>query len=354
MSAVQPENSLQGLMDDDPSEVLPNSLAELKSDDGQSTEAQEAAVQEARLKDEARMRTMGPAAFSTFLHESAAAINSSASAAPRIPYYGDSALFPSGLEGHSPSPMPSYGSAQAYPAVYANSRPFGQPMYPGYPVGAPTGSPYATNGYPAVYSAHPYPAGPSPVPHGYAMRDASHTGMPLGITNPALMATYGYGQPAPRYGAVGANGPATTGRTTHNHSSPYARASMQPVPPTSFISPPYGSAYQPMAMPQQSYRPASPFGSGSHGSPPHSARLPGPSSTMASPVIVPQQLPPVPSFGTAVSPAAAYQQSASMTFPHARSAGLPPYGGMHGAGYGSYGGRPNGAVPAGRGGPRGW
>lgn len=303
------------------------------------------------------MRTMGPAAFSTFLHESAAAIDSSALAAQRMPYYGDSALFPNGLDGHSStSPMPSYGTSHAYPAMYASSRAFGQPVYPGYPVGAPTGSPYAANGYPAVYSAHPYPSGPSPVPqvHGYAIRDASQSGLPLGITNPALMATYGYGQPAPRYGAVGASGPATIGRPTHNHSSPYARASMQQVPPTSFISPPYGSAYQPMAVPQQSYRPASPFGNGSHGSPPHSARLPGPSSTMASPVIVPQQLPPVPSFGMAVSPGPGYQQPASMTSPHARPAGLPPHSGMHGGGYGSYGARPNGAVPAGQGGHRGW
>ncbi|GAA5872790.1 hypothetical protein JCM3774_006331 [Rhodotorula dairenensis] len=387
ISAVQPENSLQGLLDDDPSEVLPNSLAELKSEDGHSIEGKDA--QHEPSKGDAQLRAMPPN-FSAFLHESAAAIDPAAVAAQRPSYYQDASPFGNGFEPQpAPSPVSAYGPPQPYSThLYPAARGLSQQLYAAYAVPAPAGmSPYVTAGYPSTYSTQAYPpTSPIPPTLGYPSpyRESAPASVPHGITNPALIATYGYGQPnvAPRYGAVGAGGVAPMSRSSHNHTSPYARGPVQVAPPpTSYISSPYGSAYQAGARPQQtpqqqqphhSHRPSSPFGNGSHGSPSQSARYPAPSSTMASPVIVPQQLPPVPSF-SAASQQAMYaphqqQQSFGVASPVARAAGLPPYAGMAN-GYSAYGGGMVGGPAPGRGvsapsrgggkpggpvGPRGW
>ncbi|GAA5990691.1 hypothetical protein JCM10908_003192 [Rhodotorula pacifica] len=385
LSAVQPENSLQGLLDDDPSEVLPSSLAELKSDDGQSNEGKEGPHEAA--KGEAQLRAM-PHNFSAFLHESAAAIDPAAATAQRPAYYQDSSVFANGIEPQStPSPISAYGPPQGYSThLYPGARGLSQQLYAAYPVASPGMSPYVTAAYPSAYSTQAYPpASPVPPTLGYPSpyRESAHANVPHGITNPALIATYGYGQPnvmsaAPRYGAVGAGGVASMGRPSHNHTSPYARGPVQAAPPTSYIPSPYGgAAYQSASLSQQqqhahhpSYRSSSPFGNGSHGSPPTSARYPAPSSTMASPVIVPQQLPPVPSFSAAsqqhsmYAPQQQYSGSMGVASPVARAAGISPYGGMANGGYAAYGGgvaRGGPAVPTRGGkvgvaamGPRGW
>lgn len=375
ISAVQPGNSLQGLLDDDPSEVLPNSLAELKSDDGQSNEGKEG--QHDPPKGDAQLRAMPPN-FSAFLHESAAAIDPAAAAAQRPPYYQEGSAFANGFEPQSaPSPVSAYGPPQAYSThLYPAARGLTQQLYAAYAVPSPAGmSPYVTAGYPSTYSAQAYPpASPIPPTLGYPSpyRESAPASVPHGITNPALIATYGYGQPnvAPRYGAVGAGGVAPMNRSAHTHPSPYARGPVQVAPPTSYIPSPYGGPYQAGGRSQQqqqqqqqsqpppphhSHRPGSPFGNGSHGSPPQSARYPAPSSTMASPVIVPQQLPPVPSFSAASQQAiyAPHQQqhgSFSVASPVARAAGIPPYGGTVN-GYSVYGGGMVGGPAPERGGP---
>ncbi|GAA5998096.1 uncharacterized protein JCM10292_002319 [Rhodotorula paludigena] len=398
-AAVQAGNSLQGILDDDPSEALPSSLAELKSEDGHSAaeaESKEATVLSGRSKDEAKLRAAAPS-FSTFLHESAGAIDPSAAAASAAaqarqapqPYPG----FPAQIPPQStPSPVSAYSPAlnQPYassPGLYNPMSPFGgrplsqqQGMYPSYAGQAP--SPFANQPIHQAYSPMPGYATASPVPptHGYPTpyRESSSPALPHGITNPALIANYGYGG-SRSYGAVGASGPGPIGRPQQGaqyarpplmqHSGPasYLGGSAGPGGMPSPASGSYGSPYQQSAQPYRMESPYSLGGSiGAGGAVGHGATAPkdlssarspsqpqhsypgagsgGGSTTMASPVIMPQQLPPVPVFspGGGGAQGAMHGHHAPISSPVPNAAGL-------GGGYGA----PNGAYARGAGGPFG-
>ena len=239
-----PENSLQGIVDEDPSEALPSSLAELKSEDGHSNaDHKEHAKQAAVAKDEAKLRAAAPS-FSSFLHESAAAVDPSMSpsAAPprhsQQPQHSYSGFPGQGVPQPSPSPIAGYSASQPFsPHLYAQvpQRPMSQQpqhaLYPGYPGQAP--SPFATQPIHQAYSSSPFAAA-SPIPptHGYPSpyRESASPALPHGITNPALIASYSSyglqpqmaapGGPGRGYGAVGAiGGSVGPGRISSSSSS---------------------------------------------------------------------------------------------------------------------------------------
>lgn len=349
-----PENSLQGIVDEDPSEALPSSLAELKSEDGHSNadhkELGKAAA--AVAKDEAKLRAAAPS-FSSFLHESAAVVDQSASSPtpsaqhryPQQPqpqpqqhqYPG----FPAQLAPQpSPSPMSAYSASQPFsPHLYAQV-PRGLPqqqqqhqqpqhaLYPSYPGQAP--SPFATQPIHQAYSTSPYAAA-SPIPPtlGYPSpyRESPSPAVPHGITNPALIASYssyglqpqmsGPGGIGRGYGAVGAiggpPGPGPIGRPPHQHQQqqqqhggPGAGMYARPPAPSSYHlgggPAQYGSPFQQQQQHQHQQHagahahahPGAPYRMDSYGS--QDGRPLSQGTTMASPVIVPQQLPPMPHF----------------------------------------------------------
>jgi len=350
-----PENSLQGIVDEDPSEALPSSLAELKSEDGHSNaDHKEHAKQAAVAKDEAKLRAAAPS-FSSFLHESAAAVDPSMSpsAAPprhlQQPQHSYSGFPGQGVPQPSPSPIAGYSASQPFsPHLYAQvpQRPMSQQpqhaLYPGYPGQAP--SPFATQPIHQAYSSSPFAAA-SPIPptHGYPSpyRESASPALPHGITNPALIASYSSyglqpqmaapGGPGRGYGAVGAIGgpvgPGPIGRPPHQQqqqqqqqqqgapgSGMYGRAPASVGYQLGGGGPgQYGHSFQHQQHqqhPQQhgGAHPGAPFRmdsygsndgrplSAQHGGGPSGYGPPSAGTTMASPVIVPQQLPPVPHF----------------------------------------------------------
>lgn len=274
ISENQPENSLQGIVDDDPSVALPSSLAELKSEDEHSNEGKETSPsrQPAPFKDDAKLRAVAPS-FSSFLHDSAAAIDAtpaSASTLPPIPSFPGAPQYMAGqhrpqplaFPGHhsippqsTPSPVNPYSpSATAY-----NSHLYGAGQYPrSYP---------STYGLPSAASVSPFlsqpaqhfqPPSPVTAPLGYPPSHATPSpnlyarplpsaaqSIPHGITNPALIANFtgGYGQNvlnSARYGAVGAGPrpnvaaqpPATNHSSSlyshHQHRSSYSSTAQGP------------------------------------------------------------------------------------------------------------------------------
>ncbi|BGP05384.1 hypothetical protein JCM10049v2_001190 [Rhodotorula toruloides] len=314
-SAVQPENSLQGLVDEDLSEALPNSVADLKLDDGHLAEDKDASKASA-AKEEAKLRAVAPS-FSSFLHESAGAVDPSAVAAiadhPRAhPPFGPAA-WPGIPPQSTPSPISAYSPAQSFsPQLYTSVPPnYGrtlsqQQVYSAFPTQTP--SPYAPQHLAQPYSPQHYPsASPASTAVGYSpmpYRDSASSAAPHGITNPALIANYGYGgqsgmSSARAYGAVGAPGTPAYGRP-QQHIGAYGRPPTQPaVAPTAYIASGFGAPFQ---TPGQSYRVESPYPLGTaYSSSPDAVRPPLPpqhpsATTMASPVIMPQQPPQVPVF----------------------------------------------------------
>ncbi|GAA6035028.1 hypothetical protein JCM8097_002150 [Rhodosporidiobolus ruineniae] len=416
LSGVKPENSLQGIADDDPSEALPNSLAELKSEDGISTTTED---KEKRLtpKDEAKLRAAAPS-FSSFLHEKAGSIDSTvggaaAQAGGAIPSSRPPSLaFPGFTPQHppqsTPSPINAYSPAQAYspqlhPSLQQYARPVSsQQVYSPYPLTSQGVSPFAPQQpHHQAFSPQPFaPQSPAVQAIGYPSspyRDPTQAAAPpQHITNPALLASYGYGQPVSAaspsrgYGAVGASGPGPIGRPP---SESYGRPPLQHgPPPTSYIS---AGGYQGSPHPVSRVGAESPYAPfGGVGSPQAQHRsLQGPpppppsggfgSSTMLSPVIMPSQPPAVPLFSSA-SPAHhqqhQHQHSHSQSFfpqqqpglgqrqysaggggygqhqsplPSAvqLAAGIPPYAGSpmsSGGGYGAPGGYGRGVGAGGR------
>ncbi|GAA5973255.1 hypothetical protein JCM11641_003037 [Rhodosporidiobolus odoratus] len=379
-SGLQVENSLQGVADVDPIEALPSSLADLKSEDGISTEDRDGGKR-TPPRDEAKLRAAAPS-FSSFLHEKAASIdsNSPVSAAlpaplalPRaqpLPYPG----FPSPVPPQStPSPINAYSPAQAYsPQIHPSFPQYNRPLsqqqgYPSYPLSAqPISSYVAQPLHHTAYPSQPFaPQSPAVQAANYppsapSYRDPTQPVVPpQHITNPALLANFGYGQPATSaspvrtYGAVGAGGPAPIGRPFSSAS--YPRPPMQQVPPpTNYISPSYGSAYQPPPPPPHRPVMESPY---AYGASPEQGRLPYHSgTTMASPVIAPPVPPQVPLFGGSMVSHQGYppQHQHQGALPSAVSvaAGIPPYAGhlQAAGGVGAYG-PPGGygrSVPAGR------
>ncbi|BGP29446.1 hypothetical protein JCM10296v2_001185 [Rhodotorula toruloides] len=363
-SSVQPENSLQDLVDEDLSEALPNSVADLKLDDGHLADDKDAS-KASTAKEEAKLRAVAPS-FSSLLHESAGAVDPAAAAAiadhPRAhPPFGPAAW--SGIQPQStPSPISAYSPAQSFsPQLYTSVPPnYGrtlsqQQVYSAYPTQTP--SPYALQHLAQPYSPQHYPsASPASTAVGYSpmpYRDSASSAAPHGITNPALIANYGYGgqsgmSSARAYGAVGAPGTPAYGRQ-QQHMGAYGRPPTQhAVAPTAYIASGFGAPFQ---TPGQSYRVESPYPLGAaYSSSPDAVRPPLPpqhpsSTTMASPVIMPQQQPQVPVFAPTSYPAQALP-------PHVAQAS--PFGARYGdashAAYGQPGavyGRPG---PAARGG----
>ncbi|GAA5820739.1 hypothetical protein JCM11491_000606, partial [Sporobolomyces phaffii] len=282
ISENQPENSLQGIVDDDPSEALPSSLAELRSEDGRSDEGKEAVASRpsAPSKDDAKLRAVAPS-FSSFLHDSAAAIDSSAALPPisSFPISQQShshhrpqppLAFPGFAPSHhsipppsTPSPVNPYSpSTAAYPsygpAQYARS--YGSTAYGSSSSGVSV-SPFLSQP-PPPHHQHFAPASPVASPLGYppsvapgqspnlyarALPASASPAVPHGITNPALLANYnnggGYGagqhllnSAAARYGAVGA-GP----RPANHHHAPPPQQQQQHRP--SYGGPAYPSTY---------------------------------------------------------------------------------------------------------------
>jgi len=242
ISENQPENSLQGIVDDDPSVALPSSLAELKSEDEQSNEGKEISPERrpAPSRDDAKLRAVAPS-FSSFLHDSAAAIDTSttpSSSLPQIPSfqppssqqsqhrpqalaftssYGSSSHHsippqstPSPVNPYSPSTLHLYGPGQqqqyarSYPSTYGLSS--GSSVSPF--LSQPTSSAHPHHHHPHSHShQHFSPASPAagstfgggyppsaspavPSPNLYARPLPSSTvsqSIPHGITNPALM-----------------------------------------------------------------------------------------------------------------------------------------------------------------------
>ncbi|BGO97148.1 hypothetical protein RTBOTA2_002076 [Rhodotorula toruloides] len=363
-SSVQPENSLQGLVDDDLSEALPNSVADLKLDDGHLAEDKDASKTSA-AKEEAKLRAVAPS-FSSFLHESAGAVDPAAAAAiadhPRAhPPFGPAA-WPGIPPQSTPSPISAYSPAQSFsPQLYTSVPPnYGrtlsqQQVFSAYPTQTP--SPYAPQHLAQPYSPQHYPsASPASTAVGYSAmpyRDSTSSAAPHGITNPALIANYGYsGQSgmssARAYGAVGAPGTPAYGRP-QQHIGAYGRPpSQHAVAPTAYIASGFGAPFQ---TPGQSYRVESPYPLGTaYSSSPDAVRPPLPpqhpsSTTMASPVIVPQQPPQVPVFAPTSYPAQALPPHVAQASPFGAG-----YGDASHAAYGQPGavyGRPG---PAGRGG----
>ncbi|GAA5924776.1 uncharacterized protein JCM15063_005729 [Sporobolomyces koalae] len=351
ISVNQPENSLQGIVDDDPSEALPSSLAELKSEDGHSNEGKETSPtrQPLRSKDDAKLRAVAPS-FSSFLHDSAAAIDPSASESLVHPIssYQQPRPQPVGYTGFAssplippqstPSPVNAYSPAmaafnpqmyppqytRAYPSSYglstaAGISPYGSQAPPGHPHYAPASPTVAPLKYPPTTSA--------PSPSLYARSAPVPTqSIPHGITNPALIANYngGYGQNAmssARYGAVGAGTRATAassygGGQPHQHRASYSQSTAPAYlsQPASYphlpTYPPAGtSSNSPYTQPHAYRRDAASgheYGAPvaptpSTGSRPYTG---GNSSTttMPSPVIVPQHLPLPPPFYPQAAP----------------------------------------------------
>lgn len=319
-SSVQPENSLQGLVDDDPSEALPNSVADVKLDDGHLAEDKDNAKASA-AKEEAKLRAVAPS-FSSFLHESAGAVDPAAAAAssdhPRAhPPFGPAA-WPGIPPQSTPSPISAYSPAQSFsPQLYTSVPPnYGrtlsqQQVFSAYPAQAP--SPYAPQ-LAQPYSPQHYPsASPASTAVGYSTmqyRDPTSSAAAHGITNPALIANYGYGgqsgmSSARAYGAVGAPGTPVYGRP-QQHMSTYGRPpAQQPPAPTAYIASGFGAPFQ---TPGQAYRVENqyPLGAG-YSTSPDAVRPPLPpqhpsSNTMASPVIMPQQPPQVPVFAQGLPP----------------------------------------------------
>ncbi|GAA5967828.1 hypothetical protein JCM3765_001894 [Sporobolomyces pararoseus] len=309
ISENQPENSLQGLVDDDPSVALPSSLAELKSEDEQSNEGKETSPTRRPIpsKDDAKLRAVAPS-FSSFLHDSAAAIDTSSasSAIPPIPSFPPQPQQPSqhrpqslafssyGSSHHSippqstPSPVnpysPStaaysphlYGPSSQYSRAYGLSSassisPFLSQPASHHQQHFPPLSPVTSSlGYPASAAA------PSPNLYARPLPSASQS-IPHGITNPALIANYNngaYGQnvlnSAARYGAVGAGPRPNVAPTANSHSQQQSQASyyshqqrssypsQQPQPNPSYhsqSSPYTTSSY----LPNSSYRSSDPY-----------------------------------------------------------------------------------------------
>ncbi|GAA5885055.1 hypothetical protein JCM6882_007211 [Rhodosporidiobolus microsporus] len=412
-SGVKTENSLQGIADDDPSEALPNSLAELKSEDGISTNGDKDSAKRATAKEEAKLRAVAPS-FSSFLHEKAASIDTTAAttasepetapaaSATRPPLPPSFSSFNPQLPPQSsPSPINAYSPAQPYsPQLHPSLQQYGRPLsqqqlYPSYPLASQGVSSFAPH---SPYSPQPFaPQSPALQAVGYPSspyRDPTQPpAPPQHITNPALLANYGYGQPVSaasspsrNFGAVGAGGPLSIGRP--GSGAAFAR----PPLPTSYISSGYGSPFQaPQGASSPAYRTGEPsYGySGGVGASHDSSRGAQPplggagggysASTMASPVIMPQQPPQVPLFG-AGSPV--HSHSVSLSHQHGghshglqhghssypihqqglpsavqQAAGIPPYVGTPqpgGGGQGAYG-APGGygrALPPSRGGTR--
>ncbi|GAA6062688.1 hypothetical protein JCM10212_004746 [Sporobolomyces blumeae] len=338
ISGNQPGNSLQGIVDDDPSEALPNSLAELKSEDEQSNEGKEVPPRSKASRDDAKLRAVAPS-FSSFLHDSAAAIDTSASSSPTVPIPPNrpSPLAFQGYPAHgippqsTPSPVNPYSpSATAYsPQLHHASLQYVRPYPSTYGVSASSVSPFVAQ--PPMHQGYPaptyQPASPVASPLGYPPVSSSPVygrppsqAIPHGITNPALIANYGYGQAAlssARYGAVGAGPrpnlppPATTSGV-YGHGRGYLthQATPQPHQPPSYLS--QSSPYASPAYPAQPLA-HSHSNSLSHGQLPHadsSLYAPPPhlshssmdystrpyqssgSTTMPSPVILPSNLPP--------------------------------------------------------------
>ncbi|GAA5932978.1 hypothetical protein JCM10213_009257 [Rhodosporidiobolus nylandii] len=406
-SGVQPENSLQGIADVDPIEALPNSLADLKSEDGISTEDKEAGKR-TPPKDEAKLRAMAQP-FSSFLHEQAGSVNSTPASpvAAVQPQPAPRPLHPAPFPGYpsqvpppsAPSPINAYSPAQPYspqlPPSLHYARPIPQPQpYSAYPLPTQNASPFVSQAmHHQAYSPQPF------APHSPALQTAGYPSSPYRgptqpgvappqhITNPALLANYGYGQPTAAspargfgaVGAVGAGGPGPVGRPLSG--AAYGRPPHGQGPSSYPIG--YGSPYQPPQVPPQPqpYRVGteSPYAFNAPlpaGSPDHTRVPPAPyngSTTMASPVIIPQQLPQVPLFaqGSPVHPHAHYQppphqqhqqhqQHPSLPSAVSAAAGIGPYAGpsQPGGALGGYGapggfgrgmpqGRPNGAMSGG-------
>ncbi|BGP22248.1 hypothetical protein Rt10032_c07g3273 [Rhodotorula toruloides] len=364
-SSVQPENSLQGLLDDDPSEALPNSVADLKLDDGHLTEDKDTSKATA-AKEEAKLRAVAPS-FSSFLHESAGAVDPAAAAAspdhPRAhPPFGPAA-WPGIPPQSTPSPISAYSPAQSFsPQLYTSVPPnYGrtlsqQQVYSTYPTQGP--SPHTPQHLTQPYSPQHYPsASHASTAVSYTSmpyRDSASSTAPHGITNPALIANYGFsGQSgassARAYGAVGAPGsPAAYGRS-QQHISAYGRPPAQhAVAPTAYSASGFGAPFQTLG---HSYRVESPYPLGTAYSssldivrPPLPPQHPS-STTMASPVIMPQQPPQVPVFAPTSYPAQALPPHVAQGSPFGAGYGDASYAayGQPGAGYG----RPG---PAGRGG----
>ncbi|GAA5911027.1 hypothetical protein JCM8208_003961 [Rhodotorula glutinis] len=358
-----PENSLQGIVDEDPSEALPSSLAELKSEDGHSNaDHKELGKQVVATKDDAKLRAAAPS-FSSFLHESAAAVDPSMSPSAAPPRHSQQQQqqqqqhsvpgFPGQVAPQpSPSPIAGYSASHPFsPHLYAPQRPMSQQpqqhaLYLGYPGQAP--SPFATQPIHQAYSTSPFAAA-SPIPptHGYPSpyRESASPALPHGITNPALIASYSSyglqpqmaapGGPGRGYGAVGAiggpPGPGPIGRPPHQHQQ---QQQQQGAPGVGMYGRPQASvgyhlggggapgqyghsfqhAHQQLQQSQQhgGSHSGAPYRMDSYGSNdgrslstqhggggPSAYGPPAPPSagtTMASPVIMPQQLPPVPHF----------------------------------------------------------
>ncbi|KPV76881.1 uncharacterized protein RHOBADRAFT_51866 [Rhodotorula graminis WP1] len=393
-----PENSLQGIVDEDPSEALPSSLAELKSEDGHSNaDHKELAKQAAVTKDDAKLRAAAPS-FSSFLHESAAAVDPSMSPSAAPPRHSQQQQqqhsypgFPGQVAPQpSRSPIAGYSASHPFsPHLYAPQRPMSQQqqqhaLYPGYPGQAP--SPFATQPIHQAYASSPFVASPVPPTHGYPSpyRESASPALPHGITNPALIASYSSyglqpqmaapGGPGRGYGAVGAiggpPGPGPIGRPPHHQQQ---QPSQQPGAPGASM---YGRAQAPLgyhlgggggggqyvhsfqhAHQQQHHQqqqhggphPGVPYRMDSYGSndgrssqqgggPSGYGAPPPPSAgtTMASPVIMPQQLPPVPHF----SPGHAGHHvplGSPVASAQGMSMGASGMGGGYGHGYGQGG-----------------
>ncbi|GAA5844847.1 hypothetical protein JCM9279_000016 [Rhodotorula babjevae] len=397
-----PENSLQGIVDEDPSEALPSSLAELKSEDGHSNaDHKELAKQGAVTKDEAKLRAAAPS-FSSFLHESAAAVDPSMSPSAAPLRHGQQQQphsysgFPGqGVPQPSASPIAGYSASQPYSPAHlygqVPQRPMSQQpqhaLYPGYPGQAP--SPFATQPIHQAYSTSPFAAA-SPIPptHGYPSpyRESASPALPHGITNPALIASYSSyglqpqmaapGGPGRGYGAVGAiggpPGPGPIGRPPHQqqpqqqHGAPgsgmYGRAQASVgyhLGGGGGGPGQYGHSFQHAHQQHQQQQqhggahPGAPYRMDSYGSNdgrPLSAQLggggpsaygppppPSAGTTMASPVIMPQQLPPVPHFSPGHPGHHVQLGSSPVASAAGMGMGVSGFGGAYGHGYGQGG-----------------
>jgi hypothetical protein len=180
LGGAQMENSLQGVADpEDFSSTIPNTLADLKSEDGEAT---------VDVKDDPRLRAAATSFPSVNEALSPAAARFTPLARqpmhPQYPSSGSPIAYQSQSFMSSPAPLHS-------PYLASPSQ-----LYPSFSVSPQPGSYMQHQGY----SQGPFAV----VPQGQASPFSSYRPQVLGITNPALIAQ-GYGSPS-SYGAVGGGG----------------------------------------------------------------------------------------------------------------------------------------------------
>lgn len=168
LGGVQIGNSLEGIADDDPSATIPQSLAELKSEDEGSVSG--------KVKDDARLRAAAPA-FSTFSDSATGSGSPDRPPQSRYPF-------------RQPQPQPHQYqllSSSPYPQGYPSS--YGQmPQY----------SPYATHQQlPSSYS----PAMQAYSQGAFSLSPQQQQGSPFNPYRPNVVQNSGFGM---SYGAIGA------------------------------------------------------------------------------------------------------------------------------------------------------